>query len=989
MRKKILLKRTCLIMLLSMIWLSISAQKRIEGNVVDVSGEPLVGVSISAGSGIGTVTDANGNFTLNNLKTSTNLTVSYIGFVTQNVSVGNKTTLSIVMQPDKKELEEVVVVGYGTVKKRDLTGSVSSIKQEDIVAIPTTNALEALQGKVAGIDMNKTSGQAGSGVSYTIRGNRSLNASNAPLILVDGMPYGSDIDLDPNMIESIDILKDASSTAIYGSRGANGVIIITTKQGKEGKAHVSYNGYYSFDSAWDYPELQNTAQYADMVRESYRSIGQWKSTDDDYKVFMGSYDFIKNNTNVDWVNLVLKNGSTNSHSVNVNYGNDRTQVAASVQFQKQDGEQLNDEMKRYTGTLSLGQKIGNNWKILASAIIAHTDQNKGSDAFNVAIKTAPYGTPYNEDGTINIYPYGDGQTISPLAETIDGNYQNNTRSYRAFASGGVEWTPIKNLLVKSTFSANITNNRNGQYYGSYTTKQGGGYSYAYASNTQANNWIWENTANYNLTMKKHDLNFMLGSELQKNITEYYYGEGKDLLSESMGFYNLESTQVQQQVQSQYTKTSMISYFGRINYKFNERYLLTATLRADGSSVLAKGHKWGWFPSLAGAWRMGEEEFMAPTKDWLSNLKLRASWGVSGNSAVSAYQTQGGLGQTMYVFDVNGSEVGQYGYWPTSISNNQLSWEKTAATDIGVDAGFFNGRINLTFDWYQQKTYDLLMQKQIPVTNGYSSTWANVGKTKNTGFEIVLNTQNIVSKDFNWSTDITFTHNHEEIVELADGSDRDLANGWFVGQPINVNYTVKKLGIWQTSEAETAATFGQIPGQVKNQDINDDKKIDSNDRMIIGTPRPDFIMGMNNKIKIGNFDFSAFLYWRHGSQFQLSNFYNIQGNVRCYSYVDFWTPENPTNAFPRPNRNAASSDISLSGLSYESGSFLKVRDITMGYTLPKSVTRSINIENARLYCTLKNFFQFNSLSLDGYDAERGGGYGFPTIKQLVIGINVDI
>lgn len=979
-------KRLYSVVVLSMICAVAFAQTA-TGLVKDKSGEPMIGVNVLVkGTTNGTITDFDGKFSLENVPSNSVLVVSYIGYHTTEVKAGKN--LVIVLEEDNKTLDEVVVIGYGTVKKRDLTGSVASIKQDDIVAIPTSNALESLQGKVAGLDMTKSSGQAGAGVSYTIRGNRSLNASNAPLILVDGVPYGSDIDINPEAIESIEVLKDASSTAIYGSRGANGVIIITTKQGKGEKTKVSYSGYYSFDSMWDYPDLMNTQQYAEYMREANRASGKWTSEADDAKIFLSAYEFVKNDVNVDWVDLVTRGGYTTSHSINLSNGGGRTKFNASFQYLKQQGIIYQDDMSRFTGNLNVSHDINKKLVFNASAIVTHTDQNQGQDPFNMAIKYGPWGEPYNEDGSMNLDPYKDGQSVSPLAETVAGNYTNNIKKYRMFVSGGMQYTPIKDLVLKSTFSANLQNSRQGRYWSSYTVAMLNDKSKASAVNSNSNSLIWETTANYHFNLgEKHDFTILGGAEIQKSVNEQYEAEGRDLLSPAMTFVNLESCQLQQRIASQYTKSTMASFFGRLNYKFNDRYLLTATVRYDGSSVLAEGHKWAFFPSIAGAWRINEEAFMKDI-DWLDNLKLRASWGISGNSAVSAYQTGGGLGTTMYVFDVNGTEVGQYGYWPQAIPNHDLSWEKTATTNIGLDFGFFNNRINLTVDWYMQKTSDLLMQKQIPVMNGYLSTWSNVGKTRNTGVEVVLNTHNVMKKNFTWSSDLTFATNKEEIVELADGNERDIANGWFVGYPTKVHYTLDKLGIWQLGEEEEAAKYGYKPGQVKNRDVTGDGKITTDDRIVIGDPRPDFTIGFNNRFKIGDFGLSVFMIWRHGGMFKLSDYWSIGATMRSFSYIDYWTPTNPTNEFPRPDTSFSGSDISLDGLSYDDASFLKIRDITFDYNLPKKWGKTIGISDARVYCTMKNFFQFNNLKCDGYDAERQGGYGYPTIKQLVFGLNVN-
>lgn len=979
-----------LLVTLCMMSLSIAAlaQVRISGTIKDVSGQPVIGAGVIVqGTTIGTSADSDGSFSLS-VPANAVLEVSSIGYETLTVRLSaGQTRLDLIMQEDKNFLDEVVVIGYGTVKKRDLTGSVAHVKSEDVVATPTTNALEALQGKIAGLDMVKSSGQAGAGVSYSIRGNRSLNASNAPLILVDGVPYGSDIDLNPESIQSIEVLKDASSTAIYGSRGANGVIIITTKKGTPGKSRVTYSGYYSVDTMWDYPDLMDVDQFTQLRREALRTSGKWTGPEDDPKVFGSQYVFVRDKVNVDWIGLVSRTGYTTSHSLTLSSGNEKTQFNAAAQYLGQQGIVYQDDFRRINATVNLSHKITPTLSFDGSVITAFSNQNRGQDPFHHAVVYGPWGYPYDENGNINIYPYNDGQTIGPLAELIEDNFLDNVKKYRTFVGAGFTWTPLIGLVLRTNVNANIINTRVGKYNGSYTQSMGGDLDKASVSHNYSSALIWENTINYNFQLGRHDFGLMAGAELQSNVTEYYAASGRNLLSNKMGYYNLESLQSQQQIESQYTKTTMASFFGRLNYKYADRYLLTATLRYDGASQLAEGHQWGLFPSVAAGWVVSEEPFMKGKLPWMDNLKLRASWGVSGNSAVSAYQTGGGLGTTMYVFDVNGSEVGQYGYWPQSIPNHDLGWEKTASTDIGLDLSVLKNRIELSFDWYLQKTDDLLMRKQIPVTNGYLSTWANVGKTRNTGIEVVLNTKNIVKRNFQWSTDITFTRNRESIVELADGQQRDIANGWFVGSPISVYYALNKLGIWQTSEEAEAAKFGYKPGQVKNEDVNGDGKIDTEDRVIIGTPRPDFNVGFNNHLRWGDFGLSVFMIWRHGSMMKMNNFWSIGVSMRPFAYIDYWTPENPTNDFPRPDDTFAGTHISLSGLSYYDASFIKIRDITLEYFLPSRIGDRIGLSDVRVYCTAKNFFQFNNLPCSGYDAERMGAYGFPTLKQLVFGLNL--
>lgn len=971
--------------------LTVHAQnKNVSGTVLDNSGQPVIGASVVVvgQSKLGTVTDIDGKFSIAIPATSKKIEVSYIGMVSQVIEAKAGTPMKIIMKDNLKDLDEVVVIGYGVVKKRDLTGSMTSIKSEDIVATPTTNALESLQGKVAGLDMTKSSGQTGSGLSFSIRGNRSLNASNTPLIIVDGIPYGTDIDINPNIIESMEILKDASSTAIYGSRGANGVILITTKKGAQGKTKVTYNGYYSTNSVAAYPERMNLQEWANFKREAYKADGQWASEADDAKIFGSAYDAVKSNQDVDWVDLLMKDGSQTSHSISISNGSEKTSFNLAFEYMKEQGLVKLDNLNRYNTTLGISHKVTKDFKLNFNMVYTFQNQNIRRDPLNRAIYESPYGDVYNEDGSINPLPFNDGQTISPIAEEAAGVYKNNRRTSHLVGNIGANWNIIKNLTLTSTFGLDRKDVRNGHFADLYTHDGAGDYSVADATNETEMNWSWENTLNYNFKINKHDFSVMAGNALYQNEAETYTGSGHDIISPSMLFYNLGALQNSQKISSNYIKTTMASFFGRINYKFNEKYLLTLTFREDGSSVLASKHKWGFFPSAALAWRMKEEKFLKDV-EWLYNLKLRLSYGISGNSAVSAYQTQGGLGKTMYSFINNGVEGGAYGYYPALTPNTALGWEKTATTNFGIDFGFLNNRISGSIDLYYQNTYDLLMQKKVPTSTGYSISWDNIGKTENKGVEIVLNTANIVNKDFKWNTDLTFTLNREKIKELADGSDRDISNGWFVGHPIKTHYGLKKLGIWQLNETEEAAKYGEKPGRIKIYDKNKDFKIDNdNDRIILGSEVPDFVMGMNNTFRYKDFDLRVFMYWRQGQTLhaEAAGYGSFRNQGDPGLKFNYWTEDNPTNDFPRPEKSFSSSDPRLESLGYVDGSYLKIKEITLGYSLPKTWISKINASKVRVYCSLKNFFTFSHF--DNYDPERGGSLSYPMTKQAVFGLNVE-
>ena len=950
----------------------------VTGTVKDVTGEPVIGANvIQEGTSNGSITDIDGKFSLSIPKGSV-LVISYIGYASQNVTVTGNQPLVITLKDDTELLDEVV--GYGTMKKSDLTGAVGSVGAKDMKNSPISNVGQALQGKVAGLQIID-SGKPGDNVTIRVRGIGSINDSN-PLIVIDGVP--TDLGLNSiNMadVERVDVLKDASATAIYGSRGANGVILITTKKGAVGKTKVSYNGYYSSNSVAAYPDRMNLSEWADFKREAYRTDGQWAGPEDDAKIFGSAYDAIKANQNVDWVDMLMQTGSQMSHSINISNGTEKTTFNLAFEYMSEDGLVKLDNMDRYNATLSLSHKLTDNLKLNANVVYTYLDQNIRRDPFNRSIYYAPYGDVYNEDGSINVLPFNDGQTISPIAEEVPGAYKNNRLTSHLVGNVGATWNIIKDLTLTSTFGFDKKDVRTGHFADTYTLDGAGNYSLADVTNHSDVNWSWENTLAYSFTLGKHNLSLMAGNALYKNVAEEYKGAGHNLISSTMLFYNLGGLQDSQQISSNDVQTTMASFFGRINYKFNEKYLMTVTLRQDGSSVLAKDHQWGFFPSVALAWRMNEENFLKNIEQ-LSNLKLRLSYGISGNSAVSAYQTQGGLGKTMYAYLINNTENGAYGYYPALTPNYNLGWEKTATANIGIDFGFFNNRISGSLDIYQQKTSDLLMQKKVPSSTGYSLAWDNVGKTENKGVELVINTQNFNQKDFSWNTDYTFTLNREKITELAGGIDRDISNGWFVGHSIKTHYGLEKIGIWQLDEAEEAAKYGEKPGRIKIKDQNKDGSIDNdNDPVILGSETPDFVMGLNNTFKYKNFDLRVFMYWRQGQMLHSEangyGSYRIQGDPGIK--VNYWTPENPTNEFPRPEK-------SYSDSSKLDGSYLKIKEITLGYQLPKSWIEKIHASNIRIYCSLKNFFTFSHL--DDYDPERGGSLSYPMTKQAVFGINVD-
>jgi TonB-linked SusC/RagA family outer membrane protein len=981
------MKRLLLTLSLCLICFASFAQHDIKGNVKDSSGEPLIGVTVSVDGKTETVTDVNGNFTLPHVLPSSVIKVTYVGFESQEQKAGNRTHYNIIMRSGYQSLNEVVVVGYGAVKKRDLVGSISSIKAKDITAVPSTNVLESMQGKIAGLDMTRSSGAVGSGFNFNVRGNRSLTASNAPLILVDGIAYGSDVTVNPNDIESIEVLKDASTTAIYGSRGANGVIMITTKKGSKGKTRVDMNMYCGPVYSTNLPKLMNTKEYVAFRREAMKAVGKWSSEADDASIWDSeSLTRIHNNVNTDWLDLVMQSAFTQNYQVSVNGGTETTQVSASMDYLKETGLLKGDDMKRYDGRLNIVQKINRNMEAGASVLYSYRQQFASpSGIYHYAQVYDPYGVPYNDDGSINEHPFtGSGSTsLNPLLDQSRDNYEDETIANRLFGTAYFNWTIIKGLTYRTNLGVDVQNNREGVFEGinsSYATGNSG-LAFASKDETHNNSYTWENTLTYSRDFGIHSLTAMLGHSMSKSHYEDTYASGKGYSFEEGLFHNLDGAQKDYKISSSLTETSILSYFTRLNYKLLDRYLFTFTLRADGSSVLAEGNKWGYFPSMAAAWRIKDETFLKDINA-ISDLKIRLSYGLSGNSAVSAYQTSGGLSETFYDFEGTAA----YGYRPYLLANHDLKWEKTRVLNFGVDFGLIKNRIYATVDAYKTWTSDLLLPMIVPGHTGFTSVISNVGKTETRGIDITVNTVNFDTPKFKWNTTFTFTANKEKITSINSDQD-DIANGWFIGQPTRVFYDYEKIGIWQTNEADEAAKYGQVPGDIKVKDQNGDGKITAtDDRKIIGQQTPKWTAGLNNSFQYDDFELSFFLYARVGQT--ICNYANLafypSGWVNQPA-CDYWTETNPTNAFPRPNFNHDQKMLYFSTLGYEKGDFLKIKDITLAYNVPAVILQHTGLSKLRLYATMKNYFTFCHQS--NYDPERGGAMSYPLTKELVFGINV--
>lgn len=983
----------CLLLLTSA---NLLAQSSITGKVIDdITNEPIPGVAIVVkGTTKGTVTGIDGNYSIEAGQDDV-LVFSFVGFKTVEIPVGSQTVIDVSLEEDVTSLEEVVVVGYGTQKKSDVTGAVTSVDNEAIKEVPVANVGEALQGRAAGVTIQNTSSVPGQAPQIRIRGNRSLSASNSPLLVVDGIPFdGSINDINPNIIESINILKDASSTAIYGSRGSNGVIIITTNRGKAGKTQISYNGYQGIRTVARQYDLFNAEEYLEM-RETSGYIASFTPTE---------LESIELGRSTDWQDLLYQDGTLSDHQVSVSGGSETTQFSFSGGYHNETSVLPGQRFKRYSLQNSIDHQFGKVLKVGLNTINSlsyiegvTTYQGRGLGPLYSALMLSPLAVPYNPDGSLKIYPLepSNTTTVNPLTLlNDDGSWVDESRRLRTFNSLYAEVNILDNLKYRLNVGLDYSQEKNGSYFGSPTAVNSSGISNAGVVNGEASNYTIENILTYDRTFReKHSLNFTGLYSIQQYESSSSEINVQDLPSDQLQYYNFGLARVIESTTGDYIKWGLLSYMGRINYNYDDRYLLTLTARADGSSRLAKGNKWNFYPAIGAGWNITNERFW-DNDSFINNLKLRISYGQTSNTSINPYQTLGGLSRAPYNF----GSTNLYGFYLTTLTNPDLGWEYTKTINIGVDFGFLNDRINGSLEVYQQRTNNILLNKGLPPTAGVNSFLLNAGKTQNRGIELSLSSVNISKTNaFSWSTDLNFFLNREKLVSLADPvMDRDVGNLWFVGEPLTVIYDYKKIGIWQLNEETEASSYGQKPGEIKVEDLNDDGQITSTDRQIIGSSQPKWEGGITNRFTYKGFDLSIVAYARVGGTLvsalhQPASYLNMLQGGRNGIKVNYWTPENPTNDYPKPDF-LRENPLYGSTLGYFDATYLKIRSINFGYNLPQNIADKISASRLRVYFTVQNPFTLFSPYVDegGLDPE-GNSVGFSDTqavpsRAITVGIN---
>ena len=949
----------------------------VTGTVTDESGMPLIGATVlEENTTNGTVTDIDGTFSIDLTTDDPHLVITYTGYESQIIQVGSVTEFNVVMSEDAETLEEIVVVGYGVQKKRDVTAAIATIGAEEIQKIATPSGAAAMQGQVSGVDIISGGGRPGANPTIRIRGRRSISASNDPLFVIDGIPQTSGTnaiaDINPQDIASMEILKDAAATAVYGSRGSNGVVIVTTKRGSAGRTIVSYDGYYGLTNPLNTVDMMNGAEFAAMKRESQRE--GWNGAipaDEDVFLDPTELESIAQGRSTDFQDLVLDNGWQTNHQLGVRGGTENTQFNMSLGYFDEQGIISNMDFRRFTARVNLDQKIGSIFQAGISFTASNSIQNYGSNAtIGEALANNPLGVPYNEDGSVRFLPTNDGIRTNPLSELVENAYIDERRVTRIFAPIYLKADILPGLVFTTNFGPDIRYYRQGEFRSSFTNDNRGGPADAEVGNNQDFGYTWENILNFNRTIGSNDdLGLTFLQSIQSLRYERSYASVQNLPYEQQLFYNIGTAEVKGNLASDLREWKLASFMGRANYSIDGKYLFQASLRADGSSRLADGNKWNYFPGLSVGWRVGAEPFMQ-NLSWLNDFKIRASYGEVGNTAVDPYSTQGALQRTVYAWDENPA----FGFALRDIPNSDLSWETSRTLNAGIDVDILNGRLNASFEIYNTNTENILLARNLPPTSGYNSILQNVGSTRTKGAEIVLGAGILQNPTgLNWSLDFNISGYREEIIELALVDENgtpidDIGNQWFIGEPLNVFFDYRKIGIYQSNEVEMAdSRENKVPGEIKLDDIDGDGVITPADRLILGSDVPDYFGGITNRFEYRGLDLSFFFFFRQGQMIQ-SRFH--QGNNSLFARynnldVDYWTVDNPTNANPRPNENQ---EFPRDGstLTYFDGSFVKLRNVQLGYNIPDNLVQRMGLSRLRVYVSGQNLWY--SAAFDSYDPE---------------------
>jgi TonB-linked SusC/RagA family outer membrane protein len=972
----------------------------VKGKVTDKTGSALPGVTIVLkGTTTGTVTDVDGNFSFAEIKSDTRLVFSFIGMISQEVEVAGNPVINIEMKEDILNLDEVVAIGYGTMKKSDLTGSVVSVKTAELNSIPLPSISNALQGKAAGVNII-SSGVPGTDATIQIRGVGTIN-DNDPLLVIDGFPTDAGLNqINMNDVESIQILKDASATAIYGSRGANGVVIITTKKGTANKSTVSFDYFYGIQQATNIPQMLDATQFATWHNEMMENAGLEKNP-----AFANPSSLGKG---TDWLNEMISPAAIQNISLSYSGGSDKGTYYVSANVFDQDGIVMNTNYKRYTIQFNAESKVFDWLKFGNNISLNHDIKGNGEYSLQNILRALPTQPVYDEDGSYagpEARAAWDGDVRNPVgAATL---IENSTKGYNL---RGAIYAEIK-LAEGLTFKTNAGLKANFWYDRTWSPKYAWKPtpqedSYLFQRSNRNINWVWDNTLNFERKFNDvHKISALLGTSAQENREDRMSGSIQNFASDLT--QQLDNGLEQVKLNGNASEWAMFSYMGRINYGYDNKYMITATLRRDGSSRFGSGNKWGWFPSTSLAWRISEESFMSDVKQ-INDLKLRAGFGITGNQEIGNYSFASNLSTVKYVFNDNLVNA----VVPSVMPNPNVKWESQQQINIGVDATLFDQRLSITIDAYQKNTKDMLVPMSVPISTGYSDVivpFINAGEIVNRGLEFTITSHNI-DKEFKWDTDLNFSFNKNEVKSLNDTvpmQRNSLGLNYYiarleVGHPVDAYYGFVTDGIFQ-NQAEVDYHAVQVPGNdpysrtspgdIRFKDLNSDGVINDDDRTYIGKPNPDFIFAMNNTFKYKGFDLNISIQGVYGVDLFNANRIWNEGMAVSYNQttetLNRWSGEGTSTTMPRavfndPNKNTQQSDRYI-----EDGSYVRIKNISLGYSLPKQVISKIKMSSARIYVSGTNLFTLTNYK--GFDPEVGtsgiDNGAYPITRNISIGANI--
>lgn len=969
----------------------------LKGTVRDGAGKGIAGVTIRVKGGTASVqTNAEGSFSIQ-AATGSTLIITSVGYQEKQLIVGAQKTVDIALMPAENVLEELVVVGYGSQKRSDITGSVASVPKDRLSKIPVNNVMQAIQGAVSNVTVSQASSIPGDAPSAQVRGKNSINATSEPYIVVDGIPLtrtdGSINDINPNDIESVEVLKDPSAVAIYGVNGSNGVILITTKRGITGKPSIRYSGYGGIEQAAHIPEpvsgeelLKRYAEYARITNTSLFNGGPVRN---EYE-----YDNYKNGVTTDWLDAVMQTGVVQNHNVSLSGGSENAKYFVSGDYLDQKGVVKGYNYKRYSFRTNTDFKATKYLSVGTSSFIVAHNKDGGRANLLQAAAMSPYARMYNPDGTLTQYPmYSEQLWANPLLPTtLDPQRRQFNISLNGYAelNFGELYKPLAGLKYKLNAGYSYVPVRENEYQGESVYNFAG---LGRITNRETQSYTVENILTYSKDIDKHHFDFTGLYAAKSKYWQESIATGEVFPNDALGWGNLGAANTQK-VSSRADLYRTISQMGRLNYGYDSRYMFTFTVRRDGSSVFGRNNKYGVFPSAAAAWNIHNESFMQNSKDVVNNLKWRISYGLSGNEAISIYQTQ--FLMNSYPMAMNGLSNTALQI-RTQMGNDDLQWEKTKGLNTGIDFGLFNNRISGSVDVYKSSTYDMLLRQLLPKLTGFVDVFSNMGKLENTGIDLTLNTKNIVKDNFNWSSTLVFSRNKNKIKEVYGNGQQDLGNRWFIGQPVGVIYDYTKVGIWQEDEIASGANKGwddaAQAGDLKLADLNGDGKISDADRSVLGQTAPKWTAGLTNTFSYKDFTLNIFINTVQGAlrnNPQIGAASDEMGRRSTPAALGYWTPENKSNEW-----RSLGNHSNVYGYGFPSkASFTRLKDVTLSYSMPQQLASKLGVGGLTVYASGRNLYTWtNWLGWDpeARDATRGSendAINYPMVRTYVLGVNLN-